>query len=232
MENNYDELILQAETAREQDKYAEALLALDQAIIICGYERDFVKLINTMAHKLIIYKNLFQKTGSEIFNELMFGVAQSGFSITERYGITGQPRAVMIMRLADYYFWTKNFARATALYKEAVTNADRAKPGEYSEYLSHLGLSEVFSDEPDGIKRLLESLDLAKIDTLLRPFHKIVVECGINMRLAVAYNKLGNKDESKKYYSQALKQAKELKEKYGMGMRLIQLESVKQELGI
>ena len=228
----YDQLIEQGEIAREKENYSEALTALDKALIIAARDEQWTQLVNALAHKLLTYKHLFQKTGKDSFLELMLGEAQTGLKISEDKKILGQPKAVMLLRIGDYHFLKEEFAKAMSFYEEALENIEKEKKGEHAEYLSHLGLCQAELGKQEGLDNINQALQLALADDQTRPFHKLVILSGIHMRQAVAYNKFKQFEQAKASFEIAKTMAEELALEHKMSMRLKQLEKVKQGLGL
>ncbi|HYE22208.1 MAG TPA: hypothetical protein VD998_01315 [Verrucomicrobiae bacterium] len=230
--SKYQLRLEEGEKAREQEDYALALKSFDQAIIEGVELDDPILILNALAQKLLVYKHMFQKTTNPVYNLLMLGDAQTGLKIAEEKKVTGQPKAVMLLRSGDYFFWKKDYATAQTLYEEAVLNVDQEKKGEYAEYLSHLGICQALNGNKTGLENLNKALTLASEDNTLRPFHKLVIVSGIHMRLAMANKKFGDTDKAIKEYETATTMAEELASVHKMPMRLKQLEIVAKELGI
>jgi tetratricopeptide (TPR) repeat protein len=230
MDIKFDKIISEGEEAREREDYPRAFERFDQAIVLAATKSDLTTLINALAHKLLIYKNLYQKTGNNWFNELMAGDAKTGLKIVEKSGLLGQPKAVILLRLGDYHINKKNYELAATAYKEGLENSDVNKPGEYAEYLSHLAWAQGLMGDKDAIAHLKKSLEIAESDTNLRPFHRLVILSGINMRLAEVYKVQDNPEESLAALDIAEKMAKELQSEFHMPMRLKQAGLLRSQL--
>lgn len=230
-----DQLFEKIEHVREQGLYAEALALSEQAIIVSVEQKLPNKCVNALAHKLIVYKHLFQKTEDLLYNELMYGDIQTGLTICAQFHISGQPYAVMQTRYGDYYVHKEQYAEALPHYEDAysvVSVVSEGKYGELAEYLSHLGIARVLAGNDQGLQDIEQALGWANQDVILQPFHKLTITSGILFRLAAVYGKRGDEDNFKKYFSQAMGQAEELKKEFNMPMRVIQGERLKEKLKI
>jgi tetratricopeptide (TPR) repeat protein len=228
-----DQLLESAEMAREKGNHAEALALAEQVIIAAADSGDYTRVVEALAHKLIIYKHKFQASNNQVFNVLMYGDVQAGLKIITEHNISGHPVAVMHMRAADYFFWRKEYSESIPFYEQALKHADKNKKGEYAEFLSHLGMAEIMAGKTDeGRQKVEQSLSLAEADNALRPFHKLTVTSGILFRLSASYGQQGNKEKFEEYFSRAMEQAQILKNEYTMPMRTIQGEALRQRMGI
>lgn len=232
---NIDELFEKIEIARETGNYTDALLLSEQAIIESVEQKLPQKCVNALGHKLVVYKHLFQKTEDSLYNELMYGDIQAGLVICKQYSLKGQPLAVMLIRLGDYYTHKELYSEAVPHYEAAyaeVSKASKGKHGELAEYLSHLGIARVMAGNEEGLKDVKQALAWAEQDTGLRPFHKLTITSGILFRLAAIYGKLGDMVKFNEYFGLAMEQALQLKDEHNMPMRVVQGERLKTKLGI
>lgn len=229
----FTELIDQAELTRENGKHAEALQFVERAIILTAEQGKIEDVINALGHKMIIYKHKFQSTDNPVFNELMYGDVQTGLALVEQHSISGQPKALMLYRSGDYFLWKKDTAKALTLYEQAWNELPKDEPGKSAEYLSKYALALAMSGNiEDGVAKQKEALALAENDNSLRPFHKLTITSGILFRLALIYHIAGKEDLYKETFESAMVQAQELKDKYDVGMRLVQAERAKEKFGL
>lgn len=218
-------LLRQGEQAREHGDHALALSCLGQAIIQAGQEERYAVVVNALAHKLLIYKDLYTYTHKHIFLELMRSEAEAGLRIVEQYTLNGQPKAVMLLRLGSYFFEKEDFSAAVQYFTQAVAEIGEENMGEASEYLSYLGRAQVKAGQTDkGVGTLERALSLAEQSEDLRPFHKLVTLSGIELRLADVYFDIGRTEEAEKIFTIALQQSKELHTVHSMSVRLEQAQ--------
>ena len=232
---NIDDLFKRVEEALETGSYVEALSLAEQAIIASVEQNLPDKCVNALGHKLIVYKHLFQQREDLLYNELMYGDIQTGMAICKQYKLFGQPLAVMLTRLGDYYVHKEQYMESVPHYEAAfmeISEASKGKFGELAEYLSHLGLARVMAGQEQGLKDVEQALALANQDMELRAFHKLIITSGILFRLAAIYGKRGDVVTFNQYFEKAMKEAEELKSEYSMPMRIIQGERLKTKLGI
>lgn len=220
------------ELAREAGKIDEALLQSQRALLEAAKIKDPVLAMNAYAHQLLIFKDQFTHSGEDFYLHLMHGIAIAGLSLAEDLHVTGQPLAVIYLRLGDYYFQYKEYSKAVDSMEKALQMIERTridKPGEYSEYLSHLGKARVFKgDIGVGLRNLKEAVNLTEGSSELREFHHKVIYSGNILRLLFAYYQSGDKEKAIELLRNVYPLAIELKEKYNMPIRLEQVEKLAQ----
>lgn len=218
-----EELIEKLEAAREHGEYGEAFSLADQACALAVEQQQPEKLVNVLAHKLLIYKDQYTYTKDPQFLELLFACAQEGMRIVEQAALSGQPKAVMLLRMGNYYFEKGEYTTAVTYFNNALTELGSSTDGERAEYLSYLGRAQVKAGNIDeGIQTLQDALSKAKYSTGLRPFHKIVTTSGILLRLSDAYLDAGKRSAALEPFRVAMRQARELRDTYGMPVRFEQ----------
>lgn len=232
---DYVEYFEPLELAREGGNVDDALLKAQQALLEAGKLKDPILAMNAYAHQLLIFKDQFTHTSEDFYLHLMHGLAIAGLTLAEDLHVTGQPLAVIYLRLGDYYFQYKQYGKAVESMEKALQMIEQArenKPGEYSEYLSHLGKARVFEgDVGAGLKNLQEAVGLTKAPTELREFHHKVVHSGNMLRLLFAYYQSGDKEKAIELLRDVYPLAIELKDKYDMRIRLEQVEKLAQAWG-
>lgn len=217
------------ELDREAGRIDEALLKSQQALLEAGKLQDPVLAINAYAHQLLIFKDQFTHTGEAFYLHLMHSLAVAGFALARELGVDGQPVAVMHLRNGDYFFHYKKYPEAVAELQQAVELMEAVKadkPGEYAEYLSHLGKAKVYAGMHDGIDALRAAVELTAGKTELREFHHTIVHSGNMLRLLAAYHQLGDKDQAIDLLRQVYPLALELKEKHNMPLRFEQVQKI------
>lgn len=231
-EKTFDQLIDSGERARELEDFDRSFAIFDQAILLATKLNDPAKIINAIGHKLLAYKHLAERSNSENYWQLYRGEVETGLKIASDAKIEGQPMALMLLRQGDYFSHLLDYAKAEEIYQKALEKLDPNDGGVYGEYLSHFGLAQSMSGKTEGLTTLKTSFDTVALDNKLRPFHKLVVLSGINLRLALASAKLGFDEDSKKYMAEAERQAKELAEQHKMSIRLKQIGEAKSKIGL
>jgi tetratricopeptide (TPR) repeat protein len=231
-QTDIESLITNAETAREQQRYSEAIGLLNQALMSSAEFNLPEKLLSIFGHKAVVFKHLYEMTGSQIYLEMLQGEAIMGLRIAERFDLTGTLKAALLMRSGDYHMARQEYFQAENLYKQAVSLVDQEKPGEYAEYLSHLAFAEVCNDKPDSLENLKFSYSMAASDESLQSFRRMIVLSGIKLRIAQALSHLNKIDEASIQLKEASTQAESLNSEFKMPMRLRQVDAIKDKLGL
>ncbi|MCL5008984.1 MAG: hypothetical protein M1400_01430 [Patescibacteria group bacterium] len=232
-ENSIRRLFEDFENLSEQGRTAEALAVIDRASVDAAAAKRSDLVVEALNHKLHIFKHLYQKTGQEIYLLLMRSEAFAALALADRFQVSGAPKAAALLRYADTFYMEGKYQESTALYAQALEVLPKTVSGAYAEFLSHYAISELkWRQNPEALKKLLEALSLAEADGALRPFHKLIILSGIQARLAEASTILNNRAESEQYFTRAEENALKLEREYGMPMRRIQLENLKQQLNL
>lgn len=227
-----DQLIEQGEMVREKKNWDKALEIFDRAIIEAARLKKPETIINILAHKLIIYKHLYNESGNQIFLELLYNESKAGIHLADVFIIQGQARAVSLLRVADYYYLKGDYKTANKYYYESLENLNPEDKAMYGEYLGHLGLSEVLSGEKKkGFATLDRAYEQVFENKSLRPFHKLVILSGIRLRQAKAFGEMGDKVKAKIYLDDSEQLAKQLVQEYKLPLRLEEVERLRKELG-
>ncbi len=228
MQNNFESLITKGEKYREQEKFAEALSFFDQAIIVAGNSEDYSRVVNTIGHKLLIYKILYENTGKSLYMELFFGETLSGMNLVESQDLTGQPKALMMLRQGDYFTYKNNHAKAVKYFGNAIEILPDDDRAPHAEYIAYYGLSLILNgDKVKGFEKLAEALKFANENTELRDFHKMIILSGMHLRYAQAYNSINEPVKAKESLEKGEKIAKQLHREYRIDTRLHQIEKFK-----
>ena len=230
IENNLDKLIEQGERVREEKKWDEALVIFDRAIIQAANQKMPDKIINVLGHKLIVYKHLFYETENILFLELFKGEVLNGLNIANEQNINDQPRALMLLRLGDYFLLKKNYKQSVVHFKESLDYLDQKQPGLYGEYLGHFGFGQFLSGDETGFETLDKAYTMVEQSQDLRPFHKLIILCGINLRSAQAWAHTGNLEKANQVLVKAENQAQEINDKYHLPLRLEEVLRLKNKL--
>ena len=233
MDVSYKQLIENLEMAREQGDYPKALLFAEEAVILSAQEKNLEQLVNALAQKLLIYFHLFEKTENQLYNDLMYGDVQTGLQLVEEHGISGQSKAVMLLRTGDYYLHKNQPGKTVDYFALAIQFVDPEKKAEYAEYLNKWGYAESLAgDVTSGQLKIEKAEELVENDKTLRPFHKLIISSGISMRLAHCYFLANNQKQAKEEFAKAKIMADELSTQYSMPMRLLQIERLQNKLNL
>lgn len=227
----FEEYIKQGEMATEHQQHPEAMQAYTMAILTAANNKNYEQVVQALGQRLIIYKHKWQLSGDAVFLELLKGDADTGTAIVEKYSLEGHSKAVMLLRSGDYFYENKNYSEAANNYANAVDNlpeGDIAQP----EFLGHLGVALCLSGDNGGLEKLNTALNLAEADRNLRPFHKIIIISGIQMRLAESEYAFGNIEKAKEHLEIAFQLGKELESEHNIGMRTVQIKNLKDKLNL
>lgn len=226
---DYVKYFEELEKAREEGRVDDALLKSQQALLESARLHDPILAVNSLGHQLLILKDQFTKTGDEFYLHLMHGVCQAGITLCLDLQVTGQPLAVMLLRSGDYYFHLKKYAEAVVENSKAlqkIGSIQNEKPGEYAEYVSHLGKAQVYAGQrEEGFERLKSAVEITAGKTELRDFHQKTVHSGNLARLALCLLLDGQKDEAISLVKQIKPIALDLKENYHLPLRWEELVS-------
>lgn len=233
MDASYNQLIESLELAREQGNYSDALKFSEQAIIFSAEEKNIELLVNALAQKLLIYFHLFEKTENQLYNDLMYGDIQTGLQLVEEQGISGQSKAVMLLRTGDYYLHKDQPQKAVDYFALAIQFINPDKKAEYAEYLNKWGYAESLSgDVASGQLKIETAEKMIESDEALRPFHKLIISSGITMRLAHCYFLAGDSAQAIEHFKKATTMAEELSNLHSMPMRSLQIKRLQNKLKI
>lgn len=224
------------EKARESGDIDQALLLSQKALLDAALKNDGILAVNAYGHQLLIFKDQFTKTGDEFYLHLMHSVAASGLQLAEDLGVTGQSVAVMHLRAGDYFFHYKKYPEALGEMEKAIQNLgdiEKEKPGEYAEYLSHLGKAQAFAGKiEEGVSNLEKAVEMTSGETELRGWHQKVVHSGNLARLALVFLQIGEKDKAVEIAKLIYPIALDLKDNHNMPIRWEELQKALQKYNI
>ena len=232
---DYTEYFEPLEKARETGAGAEALRLSQIALLDAGMQNDPVLAINAYGHQLLVFKDEHARTGNVFYLHCMHSLVIAGIALAKDLGVTGQPVAVMHLRLGDYFFQCGKFAEAVGELEQAlaITKAvEQEKPGEYAEYLSHLGKAKVYAGDASGVVQLEQAVEKTAGVTELREFHHMTVHSGNMLRLMAAEVVLGHTDRARGILNEIVPIARSLEVEYGMPMRMEQVRKAAAQLGV
>lgn len=217
------ELIDQSEKQREQGVLSDALVSIDNAIALAGEEASYIELLEAIAHKLEIWKFFHAKTQQSVFWELLKGDAEAGLYIAETYNIQGHPRAVMLLRRGTYDMFHHNYNGAVEWFEKAHAALPATEQaGTRAEFLGYLGEAEGNAGRIEGITHLEQALAEVQASSDMRPFHKMVIESGIHLRVAKVLVQMGREEEARAHWQSAKNIAESLVFEHNMPSRLEQ----------
>ena len=227
---NFSALISEGELAREHRKYDKALSCFDRAIRIAGSEGENVAMMAALSHRALVWKHLFEQTGRRNFLELTKADSEAGLAVAKSdKSVPAEVTAPLLLRLGDYYRLMRDRELALSYYHQALDVVSKSSPGKVAEYESHYALALIEKGQvKKGFMLLSECLQAIQADQSYRPFHRLIVESGIWLRMAEAY-KGKNPAAYEKALTEAEKLAKTLKIKHKMPMRLVQVENLRRE---
>ncbi len=224
---NYKQLIQKAEIAREHNQQTKALELLDLTLIEVGLKKRYDLMLETLAQRLIIWLHYFQSTGDASFLELLVADARAGYAIGTTKKVKKGLVAIMLHRIGHYHFYKKEFKESAIFYKASLEDLLPKDKGQIAEYTGHYALSLILSGDKKGLTKLKQALVLASDDKKLRPFHKLIIESGLLIRLAIASWHLKDRKMYQEYLDEAQVLALVLKDKYKMPQRLQQITYLK-----
>jgi hypothetical protein len=223
---NLKKLINQAEIAREKNQMAKALMLLDEVIWEAGTANRYDLTLDALGHKIIIWLHRFQFTGDESYLELMASEARAGYMIGTMKKVDKGFLAIMLHRLGHYHFYKKEFGEAASFAKASLAYISKKEAGKYAEYLGHYGLALALDGDKKGVQLLVDSLEMVRKSEDLRPFHYMIVESGVLIRIAVAAYANNDKKLFKSSLAEARIIASILDKKFKMPTRLDQVNKL------
>jgi hypothetical protein len=225
--SNLNQLINQAEIAREKNKPLSALTLLDEAIWKAGAAKKYNLLLDALGHKIVIWLNRWQATQDESYLELMAASARAGFEIGLQKKVDKGWLSIMLLRLGHYHLYKKEYLEAAEFFKAALAGVGKKDLGKYAEYLGFYGTALSLARDKKGIGILTEALHMARAAKDLRLFHKMIVESGILIRLGLCAYAFNDKKFFKACFDEAEDLAKILKRDHGMPQRLDQIRMLR-----
>ncbi|HVY67544.1 MAG TPA: hypothetical protein VHA30_01440 [Patescibacteria group bacterium] len=220
------------ELASERGQWQEALAIVDRLTVRAALRNDVKLLLNALAHRCHVFKHFWQQSANNLFLDLFRDDIQAGLNIAVRRRVSGQPLAVLQLRLGDYFDYTGDRKRAEQWYRKAiVTLGAAALPGERGEYQGHYFLA-LYKNGKVGRARTAAEQAFANVsrDRTLRPWHRLILLSGLHMRRAQGEISTGRRAAAVPDLAAARSLASELKRTYGMGMRMVQLGMLKKQL--
>lgn len=220
------------EKARESGDIDQALLLSQKALLDAALKNDGILAVNAYGHQLLIFKDLFTKTGQEFYLHLMHGATAAGLQLAADLKLSGQAVAVMHLRAGDCLFHLKKYTEAVIEIRK-VGGIQKEKSGEYAEYLSHLGKAQVFAGQvQDGILNLEKAVEITSGETELRGWHQKIVHSGNMARLVLALLQIGEKDKAVEIAKLIYPIALDLKDNHNMPIRWDELQKAIQKYNI
>jgi glycosyltransferase involved in cell wall biosynthesis len=129
-----------------------------------------------------------------------------------------------------YWMYKEDFTQALEQFALALEELSKSnpKPSIQAEYLGHYGQALAKSGHTEGFAKLKEALQIIRTHRDLRPFHQLIVESGILLRLADAYISRHDLDNARSYLKEAKPLVDELAQEHGMEMRQNQFHNLVQ----
>jgi len=224
----------QGEVAREKGDQAQALTSLDQALLLAVQEKEYSTAVNILGQHLLVFKVRYEQTGDDTFMELLYADVLAGLRLCDHNHIAGQPKSVMLLRGGDYFLHKRDYATAAEQYGMAVAELNKTsrEPEEtLAEYIGYWANALVKNGDHTAFAKFDEALHILEEHHGLRPFHQLIVESGILLRQADAYNFVGQKDKAIAIWNKAKQIADSIASEHGMNMRQKQAEKLGKQIG-
>ena len=229
MSIDFAKLLETGEIAREQEQYTKALNIFNELIVTAGLAKKHIYVFDALIHRSHLYKHLYQKTNDAVFLLLMSNDAQTSYQIAKTK--LKNKLDVAFMDLGNFHYLKEDFEQSSKYYNLAIKHLNNKPKAPYAEFLSHLGISQVLAGRKQGLVLLKKAGALIAQDQSLRPFHKLVVESGNDMRVLLATHKLRTEHNTKLLKTKIASQVNLLAKKYGMPMRQIQYRQLLKTIG-
>lgn len=224
---DFKKIIEKGEIAREEENYSLALKCFDEAALQAGKENKWQYVIEIIGHRTIIFIHHYWKTHDPSFLELMLGEIKAGLEIAKKKKISAEIYAPLLLRWGDYYRRQGKAKEAVPYYAKALRAIGNKNKARHAEFLGFYGEALALSGNRDGLRKLQQALSVIEKDKSLRPFHKLTVRCGINLRFVDCYLKHKEIGLANKHLDEAEKDALVLAEKYKQNVRLGNVEHFK-----
>jgi hypothetical protein len=117
----------------------------------------------------------------------------------------------------------ESFSEAVVWFEKAYAElSGEAEVGTRAEFLGHLGEAEGLSGKRVGVTHLEQAVEQICRAVDMRPFHKLVIESGVRLRLARVFMRLDRPREALEQLQQARTLSVVLDKEYAMASRLEQ----------
>jgi len=199
-----EKLHVEAEELREQGRFAEALVKINDALAGYQAQHDQAKVSEVLQSRFLIYKHLFLWSGDIAYAFLARSDARSSFDIAQELALSEVLPSVYF-RLGEAEMLLAHFKEAVANYQKAV----ESYPGESAEkgdWRYHWGEALYRSGyKAEGKKKILEGLaEIQKNADHREAFLIHVWESGAFLRLADLLRE-DDPDLAKDYFQKAKK---------------------------
>jgi tetratricopeptide (TPR) repeat protein len=178
------ELHKEAEQAREEERYDDALELIKKAIDNYKKEKDYEGLSKAIQSRVLIYKHLFLLSGDQGYVTLAQKDADLSLNIAQKNNLANVVSSCYF-RIGEIAMLVKNYKRAIGNYRQALTfySGTIAEKGDYR---YHLGEAFYRNGEKEkGRKIILQGLEeIQDSHSEVDPFLIHVWESGCYMRLA------------------------------------------------
>lgn len=234
-------LIRNGAAHRESGKMQEAESAFEEAEKAAELLQLYNHWVNIKLHRYLIFFHNWRNNHNPADLEEMHQIAYTANRLAEQYDISGQPKALALMRFGQWQQESGRLAAAIVSFRGAVAELKGSGLAEEPEYLGILGSALLDLDDKDkqeeGMKFLRHGNDLvAKMVTEDRTLAKyetewgfLIVCVGLWLRLAKGYSITGDVKTSEDYMRKARTQATRLAS-LGKPQRLLDWESMRQEI--
>lgn len=232
MKNESGRKILgKAEMAREEGDFIKALNYVNEAMVKCSQENDFLGFSEVLTSCFLTLRHLSEEYGDQNFMIIAKHYAMAGVEIAET---SGDPKALAIpfARLAQANATLNNWSEAVELFRKAISNMKEHapeyhdRPAVVADMLSQLSQAEYMAGDKSAKDRLDQAINELNNSEEIR-YNKDVWLSGAYMRGA---EMLWEEDpeSSKKYLREAKKIIDANPE---LKLRSVQLQKLSERLG-
>lgn len=160
MNNDARGLLIQAEQARERGDFKRSLELLSDAIVAIVEEKKEEKLVDATASQAIVYRHLFEKTGSKKYIILAKHSAMASVELARQTTDTTL-LSIALYNLGKAHESYEEFDDALSNYKEAVSQ-DNNRPAMLAEMKTRLAVLEFRIGDKSAVERFETALEVLK----------------------------------------------------------------------
>ncbi len=222
-ELNFHKFIKWAEKLCEEGDLNGSFSVLERAEKFLGYanlvepkQQSFYGKI--LSQRIICNKHLWQNKRDLKYLKLMSEDVLSGLNLK----ISKNEKAVFCLRCGDVFAAQDDFDKAEENYQLAY---DLVNKGDFAEaeYLGHLAeIKSRNGKNAEALKLFEKALFIMQTQAEIRPFHKLIIESGLYMRLAKCLFATAHYYMAMKFLFRSYKMCLKLKFIHGMPQRLKQ----------
>jgi tetratricopeptide (TPR) repeat protein len=201
---------------RENGRMEEAELVFEEAERLAQTMKLYDRWVNIKLARYLIFLHKWKNNHSPADLEEMHRIAQMAKKLVDEHKLSGQARALALMRFGQWQLESGRPADAVKSFRNAVAELKNSALSDEPEYLGILGSALVYTGDQqkllEGLQILIAANGIVKamareeslgVNSKLLDWNFRIIRTGIWLRLAEAYSLFGKNSIAESYMREA-----------------------------